>query len=138
VVGEKCRSCHDEKAEILQVIGEVEGKDAVIIDDFSISGMTLANLARALKRKGALSAVACLSHVPLSRAGVETIESSDLDGLVATDSVERDYVTGMSKLKLISVAPLFAEAVRRTQAGLSVSELFEGLCPSIIEASLGS
>ena len=73
-VGDKVRLSHDENAEIMEIIGDVKGKDALIIDDFSISGGTIVETAKILKKKGAKSIIACLSHIPLSTKGVEAIE----------------------------------------------------------------
>ena len=62
-IGDKTRYAHDEKAKVLDVIGHVEGKDCLIVDDFTISGGTLVEIAEALKSKGANHIYACLSHV---------------------------------------------------------------------------
>ena len=66
-IGDKTRYAHDEKAKVLDVIGHVEGKDCLIVDDFTISGGTLVEIAEALKSKGANHIYACLSHVFDSR-----------------------------------------------------------------------
>ncbi len=86
-VGDKIRPAHDENAEIMQIIGDVSGKDAVIIDDFILSGGTIIETAKILKKRGAKSIIACLSHIPLSEKGVEAIKKSDISMVLSTDSI---------------------------------------------------
>jgi ribose-phosphate pyrophosphokinase len=135
-IGDKVRKCNDEKADILEIIGDVSGKDAIIVDDFSITGGTVVNLAEQLKRRGAKRITACFSHIPLSREGIEAIERSDIETVISTDSVNNDNARKMKKLKLLSVAPLFAEAVRRMQMRESISDLFDAVSPEIYRASV--
>ncbi|MCK9171600.1 MAG: ribose-phosphate diphosphokinase [Treponema sp.] len=124
-IGDKTRCCNDENAEILELTGDVSGKNAVIVDDFSISGGTVVNLAAELKKRGAEDIIACFSHIPLSRKGVEAIENSCIRTVISTDSLYNPNTAGMKKLKIISVAPLFAEAVKRMQRKESINDLFE-------------
>ena len=130
-IGDKIRTCHDENAEILEIIGDVAGKDAVIVDDFSISGGTAVNLASELKRRGAKNIIACFSHIPLSKKGVQVVEESCISTIISTDSVNNPNVTGMKKLKILSVAPLFAEAVKRMQRHETIGDLFDDIDQSI-------
>lgn len=136
VVGDKNRAAHDENAEIMEIIGDVAGKEAVIIDDFSISAGTIVETARMLKRKGAKSIIACLSHVPLSAKGVEAIEKSELSMVIATDSINNPRIKGSSKIKVISVAPLFAEVVKRMHNRESIGELIENVTEEVFNASI--
>jgi ribose-phosphate pyrophosphokinase len=124
-IGDKARHGNDEKAEILEIVGNVEGKNAIIVDDFSLSGGTVVNLAEELKRRGAKDIVACFSHIPLSKKGVALIENSCIRTVISTDSVYNPNTAGMKKLKIVSVAPLFAEAVKRMQLRESISDLFD-------------
>lgn len=135
-IGDKTRQGHDEKAEILEIIGDVNGKNVVIVDDFSISGGTLIDLSRALKEKGAKRILACLSHILLNEEGVKKLEDSPIELLISTDSVNNKKVLDSDKIKLISVAPLFAEAVYRVHNRVSVSPLFNELPKKVIDNSI--
>ncbi len=123
-IGDKTRTSHDEKAEILELIGNVEGKNCVIVDDFTISGGTLIDVAHMLKKRGAKRVVACLGHVMLREKGVKAITESPIEYVISTDSVENPYIMGKPKFSIVSVAPLFAEAVYRIHERESVSALF--------------
>ena len=132
-IGDKTRYAHDEKAKVLDVIGHVEGKDCLIVDDFTISGGTLVEIAEALKSKGANHIYACLSHVLIREKGVQAIENSPIEMLISTDSVENPFIRKCKKIHLISVAPLFAETVLRINNRESVSPLFSKVPMKIIE-----
>ena len=134
-IGDKTRSCHNEKAEILELIGDVKDKTALIVDDFSLSGGTLAELSCLLKDRGAKKIVACLSHMMLSEKGVEKIEKSHIDLLIGTDSVENKNILKSDKIKLVSVAPLFAQALIRIHNRESVSPLFTSVSENILKQS---
>jgi ribose-phosphate pyrophosphokinase len=135
-IGDKVRHSHDENAELLELIGDVRDKDAIIVDDFSISGNTIANLAALLKKRGAKRIIACLSHLPLSEKGVETINNSLVDLVISTDSLENPRLKNSGKIRLISVAPLFAEVVRCMQMNQSISELFDQISDDVLKASM--
>lgn len=134
-IGDKTRKAHDEKAEVLQVIGHVEGKNALIVDDFSISGGTLADLAKNLKERGVKKIYALLSHVLLNDAGVRRIEDSPIEFIVSTDSVVNHSLKS-EKFKILSVAPLFAEAVLRIHNRESISSLFDSIPGSLCHFSI--
>lgn len=123
-IGDKMRKSHDENAKVLEIIGDVQGKNALIVDDFSISGGTLVDLAKGLKERGANKIYAALSHLMLTEAAVEKIENSPIELVIGTDSVENE-ATLSKKIKTISVAPLFAEAVVRIHNRESISSLFD-------------
>lgn len=124
-IGDKHRVGHDEQAEVLEIIGHVEGKTAVIVDDFTISCGTLANLAKGLKERGAQRIIAAVSHNLLSARGKEILEYSEIDKLVVTDTVSNPNTNGCAKIITASAAPLFAETIRRIHYRESVSELFD-------------
>ena len=132
-IGDKTRVAHDEKAKVLEVIGNVEGKDCLIVDDFTISGGTLVEIANAVKNKGARHIYACLSHILIREKGVQAIENSPIEMLISTDSVENPYIRQCSKIKIVSVAPLFAETVLRINNRESVSPLFNKVTVNMIE-----
>jgi ribose-phosphate pyrophosphokinase len=123
-IGDKTRRAHDEKAEVLEIIGNVEEKDVVIVDDFTISGGTIIDLAKELKKRGAKKIYACLSHILLTEEALEKINNSPIDLLISTDSIDNQRVLKSPKIKIISIAPLFAEAVTRIHNRESVSTLF--------------
>ena len=132
-IGDKTRVAHDEKAEILELIGDVDGKDCMIVDDFTISGGTLADIAKVLKAKGARRILACLGHNMLREKGVKRIEESPIEMLISTDTVENPYIAASKKMVTVSVAPLFAEAVLRIHERVSVSTLFDQVPSRVVE-----
>lgn len=136
VIGDKTRKAHDEKAKVLELIGDVKDKNAIIVDDFSISGGTLAELAGFLKERGANKIFACLSHILLDSKGVEKIENSPIEKVISTDTVVNPYIQNSSKIEIVSVAPLFAEAILRIHNRESLSMLFEQLPKEVIRASI--
>lgn len=136
VIGDKTRRFHDEHAEILELIGDVEGKNAVIVDDFSISGGSLIELADHLKERGAKRIFACLSHILVNEKGVKRIEDSVIEKVISTDTVNNPHVKNSSKFEIVSVAPLFAESIMRIHNRESVSPLFEELPEKVIKASV--
>ncbi len=123
-IGDKTRKGHDEKAQILELIGNVKGKNCLIVDDFTISGGTLIDIAKMLDKKGAKRIGCCLGHVMVRDKGVSAIENSPIEFVMSTDSVDNPYIQGSDKFITVSVAPLFAEAVYRIHERVSVSGLF--------------
>jgi len=124
VIANKQRLYHDERAEILGLIGDVENKDAVIVDDFTISCGTLIETAKCLKTKGANKIYAYVSHGLLNEKGVKEVAASLLDELVITDTVHNPNIASCSKIRLLSVANLFAKAIRIIHENESLSDLF--------------
>jgi ribose-phosphate pyrophosphokinase len=106
-----------------QVIGEVEGKNILIIDDLTETAGTLTSAAKKLKTLGVGDIYAAVSHAVLTDLGVERLKESDIKELITTDSVPvRHDVEG--RVRVLSVAPLLGEAIRRIHEGESVSSLF--------------
>lgn len=132
-IADKTRACHDERAEILEVIGSIEGRNAMIVDDFSISGNTLVELCKQLKAKGARKVYACLSHLPLSEAGIANIEASGIEYVIATDSVPSRRSLDPARFKIASVAPLFAEVVSRMQNRQAIGDLMEAVPEKMLQ-----
>ena len=126
-IGDKVRTAHDENAKVLEIIGDVKGKNCLIVDDFTISGGTIVDLAHGLKDKGAKRIFAFLSHVVLGEKGVDKIEKSPIEFLVSTDTVECPAVEKSSKIKIVSAAPLFAEAVRAIHDRRSMGDMIDNL-----------
>lgn len=135
-IGDKTRKDHSERAELMELIGHVEGKTAVIIDDFSISGGTLVELSKLLIRRGAKRVLACLSHLVISEAGLRKLEDSPIELIIGTDSVYNPRLGSSSKIKIVSVAPLFGEAISRIDSRDSVSPLFEKVPERVIARAL--
>ncbi len=135
-IGDKIRKSHDEQAEILEIIGEVEGKNALIVDDFTISGGTLVEMAKELKRRGVKKVFACVSHLLLNQSGIQRVEESPIELLIGTDSVDNPWISGSSKIAIVSVAPLFAEAIVRIHGRESVSPLFRSVPEKVFEHSI--
>jgi ribose-phosphate pyrophosphokinase len=123
-IADKQRKAHDERAEILEIIGEVQGKTALIVDDFTISAGTLANAAVALVERGAKAVYAAVSHGVFSEGSMERLDESPIQRLLVTDSIETQPVTFSPKVEVVSVAPLFGEAIHRIHNRESISVLF--------------
>jgi ribose-phosphate pyrophosphokinase len=123
-IADKVRKGHGEQAEIIDVMGEVDGHNAVIVDDFTISGGTLAAAAEALLERGARSVIAALTHGVFAEGSMETIEASRLEMVLCTDTVETQPVELSDKIRVVSLAPLLAEAIRRIHDRESISGLF--------------
>lgn len=124
IICDKTRNGHDEKAEILEVIGTVSNRTCIIVDDFTISGGTLIEVANQLKERGAKKILACVSHALLNEDGINKLMESEIDLLITTDSIENYNVINCEKTRVVSVAPLFADTVRRIYKNETVSELF--------------
>ncbi|SHH31512.1 ribose-phosphate pyrophosphokinase [Thermosipho atlanticus] len=112
----------DNVAEILNIIGEVEGKTAIIVDDIVDTARSLVSAAAALKEKGALKVIACITHPVLSDNAVERIENSEIEKIYISDSIYHENLP--EKFKVVSLAPLLGEAIMRVRKNLSVSILF--------------
>jgi ribose-phosphate pyrophosphokinase len=123
-IADKERIAHDEKATILQIIGDVKGKTAVVVDDFTISGGTLANVSVKLMEHGAKAVYAVVTHGVLTSGSVERIDKSPIKQLLITDTVENQPVQFSEKIEVVSVASLFAEAIKRIHNRESISEMF--------------
>ncbi len=132
-IGDKTRVAHDENAKILELIGDVDGKDCLIVDDFSISGGTLIDIANVLKDKGAKRIIAALGHNILRENGVKRIDESPIELVISTDTVENPFLEASKKMITVSAAPLFAEAVSRIHNRVSVSPLFAKVPEKVLE-----
>jgi ribose-phosphate pyrophosphokinase len=114
------------ESEVMNIIGDVEGRFCILIDDIVDSGGTLCNAAAALLESGAEGVVAYVSHGVLSGGAVARIEGSVMQELVVTDSIGvPDAVRDAKKIRLLTIAPLLAEAIRRIADESSVSSLFD-------------
>jgi len=121
---DKDRAGHDERATVLNIIGDVRDKSAVVVDDFTISGGTLVEVAHALLAGGARDVYAAVTHGVLTADAVARIDASPLKRVLITDTVESQPVALPDKVEVASVAPLFAEAIRRIHHRESISAMF--------------
>jgi ribose-phosphate pyrophosphokinase len=113
------------ESEVMNIIGEVEGKSCVLVDDLVDTAGTLCHAAKALKEVGAKRVVAYITHPVLSGPAVSRIEASELDELVVTDTIPlRDDARACRKVRQLSVAGLLAETMRRIRDEESVSSLY--------------
>ncbi|HWD51549.1 MAG TPA: ribose-phosphate pyrophosphokinase [Acidimicrobiales bacterium] len=123
-IADKRRVDHSETAEIMELIGSVEGRTALIVDDFTITAGTLVDAARVLSERGAGSVYAAVSHGLLAGEANRRLDDSPIERLFVTDSVETQPSPLSSKVEIVSVAPLFGEAIRRIFRRESISDLF--------------
>jgi ribose-phosphate pyrophosphokinase len=113
-------------SEVMNIIGEVEGRTCILIDDIVDSGGTLCNAAEALLNNGATEVYAYATHGVLSGKAVERIQNSRLKSMVVTDSIEATpEMKNCANLRAITIAPLLGEAMRRINNEASVSSLFD-------------
>lgn len=113
-------------SEVMNIIGEVEGRDCILFDDIVDTAGTLCNAAKALMEHGAKSVSAYVTHGVLSGPAVERVEKSLLKSLVVTDSIDMpEAVKNCKNIRTLSIAPLLAEGVRRISEESSVSSLFD-------------
>ena len=121
---DKRRARPNEVAE-MQIIGEVDGRVAVIVDDMVDTAGTLAAAAEAVRGAGAPLVLACATHPVLSGNAIPRLAKSSIDELIVTDTIPlRPEATKLAKLHVLSVAPLLGEAIRRTHEEASISSLF--------------
>ncbi|MGV3550101.1 ribose-phosphate pyrophosphokinase [Rhizobium sp.] len=114
------------ESEVMNIVGDVEGKDCLLIDDIVDSGGTLCNAADAILAQGAKSVTAYITHGVLSGGAVNRVSSSKLRELVITDSIQPSQaVLSAHNVRVISTAPLIGEAINRTALEESVSSLFD-------------
>jgi ribose-phosphate pyrophosphokinase len=126
VFGNKERHGHDETAEILEVVGDVRNKNVLIFDDFTISGGTLIEMAHACQKRGAKDVYAAVSHGVFSDGAADKIARSPIKELVLTDTIGSWPQPLAPNCTVVSVAPLFAEAILSIHRRESVSRLFDG------------
>ena len=113
------------ESEVMNVIGEVDGKRCILIDDIVDSGGTLVNAAEALLKSGATEVSAYITHGVLSGGAVNRIQNSRLKSLVITDSIlPTEAIRAAKNIRVLSIAPLIGEAIARTSREESVSSLF--------------
>lgn len=110
--------------EMLEMVGDVKGRPAVIVDDMISTGGTLVEAAKSLLQRGATQVYACATHGIFAGDGITALRNSELVETIITDTIPLDPSAAGSRIKAISVAPLFAEAILRIHKDLSLSALF--------------
>ncbi len=123
-IGYKQRKDHSENAEVLEVIGNIENKNVIIVDDFTITGGSLIGMAEILKQRGAKDIYAAVSHSVMTDKTADRIGKSVIKKLFVTDTVEGNVKKYPANIEFVSVATLFASAIRSIHERTSVSILF--------------
>ncbi|HKA68706.1 MAG TPA: ribose-phosphate diphosphokinase [Actinomycetes bacterium] len=123
-IADKERVDHSETSQIIDLIGNVDGRHALIVDDFTISAGTLVEVADCLVARGVRSVRAAVTHGVFTGKSMLRLDESPIGKLFVTDTVEGQPVELSGKVSVVSVAPLFAEAIRRIHEGESISVLF--------------
>ena len=113
------------KTQVSHLIGELNNRDVLIIDDMIDTAGTLVNAAKAAFEKGARSVIAIATHGVLSGEAIKRLEKSQINKIIITDTIEMSNEKRIDKLKIVSVSKVFSEAVNRIHKGESVSALFE-------------
>jgi ribose-phosphate pyrophosphokinase len=135
---EKRRMDNDDRAEVLNVIGEVRGRRAIVVDDEIDTAGTLMEVTRALEREGVQEIYACATHGVLSGSAIERIADSNLAEVVITDTIPLPPEKRLPKIRQLSVAPLIGEAIRRIHDAESVGALFSSEIQLVQEMGLWS
>ncbi|NLO81677.1 MAG: ribose-phosphate diphosphokinase [Clostridiales bacterium] len=112
-------------SEVMNIIGEFKGKRAILIDDIIDTAGTITQAAAELKKNGATEIYACCTHGVLSGPAIERIKNSPIKELIITNTIPLPPEKRIEKIKILSVAPLFAEAIDRIYEDIAVSPLFE-------------
>jgi ribose-phosphate pyrophosphokinase len=113
------------KSQVMNIIGDVKGKNCIIVDDIIDSGGTIINAVEALKKAGAIDVYVFITHAVLSGDAAEKIKKSKIKKLIITDTIDNSLkIKNNSKIEVISIAPLMAEAISRISNSTSVSDLF--------------
>ena len=112
------------ETEAMNIIGDVDGRDVILVDDLTETAGTLVSAAKALKERGARKVIACVSHAVISDLGVQRLSNSDVEELITTNSVPVRSVPGF-KIKELCISKLLGEGIKRIHDDESVSSLFE-------------
>src|SRR3954451_4754976 len=123
-LADKTRAGHDEEVEVFGLLGDVAGRDAVLVDDFLASGGTLVEAAERLVERGARAVIAAATHGLFSGDAAAKIAASPIERVIVTDTVENQPQPLGEKVEVVSVAGLFAEAIKRVHGRQSISVLF--------------
>ncbi|HPL99411.1 MAG TPA: ribose-phosphate pyrophosphokinase, partial [Bacillota bacterium] len=112
-------------SEVMNIIGDIENKNCIIIDDMVDTAGTMVNAAKVMKEMGARDIYVACTHPVLSGPAFERIRDSVIKEIIVTNTIPLPAGKPVDKIKVLSVAPLFAEAIKRIYEGLSLSKLFD-------------
>jgi ribose-phosphate pyrophosphokinase len=118
------RRVDDQKAEAMHIMGDVKGKNVVIVDDMVATAGSLVEAADAVKKAGALDVYAMITHPVLCGPAIERLKKSKIKELVVTDTIPLPKEKTIPMVKVVSVSSLLAEAIRRIHEEESISVLF--------------
>jgi ribose-phosphate pyrophosphokinase len=124
-IAEKQRIDHQNQMVIHQIVGDIANRSVVIVDDFTVSGTTLAEVARKALASGARDVYAAVTHGMFNQQCMQRLDASPIRNLLVTDTIETQPVRYSPKVQIASVAPVFAEAIRRIHCRESISVLFQ-------------
>ena len=113
------------KSEIMNIIGDIDGKNCIILDDMIDTAGTITNAANAIKEMGAKEVYACATHAVLSGPAIERIRDSAIKEMVLLNTLPIPEEKKLDKMKFLSVAPIFAEVLTRVYTHGSISDLFD-------------
>ncbi len=119
------RRVNDKKTEVMFIMGEVKGKNALIVDDIVATASSLIEATDALKKEGAKDVYAAITHPILSGPAIERIDGSKVKKLMVTNTIPVPKNKMIPKIKVLSIAPLLAEAIKRIHNEKSISVLFD-------------
>lgn len=111
-------------SEVMNIIGDIKGKNAILVDDIVDTAGTICKASDALIEKGAKKVYGCATHGVLSGPAIERLEKSSMEKFVITDTILLPAEKKIDKIDIVSVAPIFASAIRRINSNTSVSEMF--------------
>ena len=112
-------------SEVMNVIGEIEGRDVILVDDIIDTAGTIVKAASVLKSFGAKKVYGCATHGVLSGPALDRIHNSELEKFVITDTIPLSDIAKIDKIEVVSVAPILAEAIKRINNNQSISIIFE-------------
>ena len=113
------------KSQVMNIIGQVKGKNCIIVDAIIDSGGTIVNAVEALKKAGAIDVYVFITHAVLSGDAAKKIQKSKIKKLIITDTIDNSFkIKNNSKIEVISIADLMSEAINRISNSTSVSDLF--------------
>ena len=113
------------EAEVMNVIGEVSGRNTLIVDDLIDTAGTLVRVAQALKKNGAKRLLACCTHPVFSGDALTRIEKSEIEEVVVTNSISTDPICNSKKITCLTIGPLLGEGIRSIHQETSISRLFD-------------
>lgn len=112
-------------SEVMNIIGDIEGKNCILVDDIVDTAGTICQAAAALQKHGAKKVYGCATHGVLSGPAIERIQDSVMEKFIITDTIELSEEKQTDAIDIVSVAPLFANAIRRINSNTSVSAMFD-------------